>query len=386
MRGAVLVDALDPADERAAHALEAGLLADLADHRLGQQLAALDPAAGDRPLPRRRPVAPPDQQQAAVVDGDARRRRARGARSSRILRRLGSQPTVHERCARAVRPKRSKKFLVARLPGSGERVDAGAPVLARTTRRAGPSSPRRRRRPRRLGLDVEVVDDAERSGRRRRRLAGGRRRSRRRTSSMVPDQHAGGRRRSSCRCERRRRAARPRPRGQGPQLAAALACAARRWPRRASSARSVAGRRSVAAAGGSPSPIRPTAAGRSCSGSSCGPRGRPRSRGRPRARRSTGRSSRGTTCDADEAVVVGDGRASLGSDRADVDPSGPPATAGRRRRRRSPAVGGVGPSATGRGADGVGSTARRRLASVVAAASGASQGLEHADDLRLRSG
>ena len=66
---AVVVDALDPADERAAHALEPGLLAQLADDGLGQQLAVLDPPAGHRPLPRGRPVAPPDQQQVAVVDG-----------------------------------------------------------------------------------------------------------------------------------------------------------------------------------------------------------------------------------------------------------------------------------------------------------------------------
>ena len=57
----VVVDALDPADERAAHALEAGLLAELAHDRLGQRLAGLDPAAGHRPLaraPARGPAGP----------------------------------------------------------------------------------------------------------------------------------------------------------------------------------------------------------------------------------------------------------------------------------------------------------------------------------------
>ena len=51
----VVVDALDPAEERPAHALEAGLLPQLPHHGLGQGLAPLDPPAGHRPLPRAGP-------------------------------------------------------------------------------------------------------------------------------------------------------------------------------------------------------------------------------------------------------------------------------------------------------------------------------------------
>ena len=60
------------AEQRPADALDAGLLAQLADHRLGQGLAALDPPPGTAQVPRRRPVPASDQQQVVVVD--ARRR------------------------------------------------------------------------------------------------------------------------------------------------------------------------------------------------------------------------------------------------------------------------------------------------------------------------
>ena len=94
----VVVEALDPADERAAHALEAGLLADLAHDRLGEQLARLDPSARHRPLPRGGSVTPADQQEPTVEDGDATDAELR-ARHRRSLAR-----SRWTRMARAVRP------------------------------------------------------------------------------------------------------------------------------------------------------------------------------------------------------------------------------------------------------------------------------------------
>ena len=66
----LVVDALDPADELLTHDLEPGLLGHFAHDRLGECLAGLDAAAGDRPLPRRRTVAAADEQQTLGVDGD----------------------------------------------------------------------------------------------------------------------------------------------------------------------------------------------------------------------------------------------------------------------------------------------------------------------------
>ena len=101
----VVVDALDPADQRAAHALEAGLLAAARAPPPRPAARRLDPPAGHRPLPRGRAVAPPDQQQAVVVDDDGADARARGPRVSGVTAR-GSRCTT---MARAVEPEASRR-------------------------------------------------------------------------------------------------------------------------------------------------------------------------------------------------------------------------------------------------------------------------------------
>jgi hypothetical protein len=66
----VVADALDPPDQVVAHGLEAGFLGDLPHHGLGEGLASLDPTARHAPLPCRRAVSPPDEEQAVVDHGD----------------------------------------------------------------------------------------------------------------------------------------------------------------------------------------------------------------------------------------------------------------------------------------------------------------------------
>ena len=128
----LVVDALDPPDQLAAHAFEPGLLAQLAHDGLGQQLAALDPTPGHRPLPRRRAVAPAEQQ-------DDRRARPSRRRTPRTVRLAGPptrstgrltppRPIRRRRQARLRRttvhddrsggePERLEEVLACRLPG-----------------------------------------------------------------------------------------------------------------------------------------------------------------------------------------------------------------------------------------------------------------------------
>ncbi len=79
----LVLDALDPADERAADALEAGLLGELPHHGLREHLAGLHTATGNRPLPLPRLVSAADEQQLLVPHDDGpdahARRRAHGA-------------------------------------------------------------------------------------------------------------------------------------------------------------------------------------------------------------------------------------------------------------------------------------------------------------------
>lgn len=60
----VVVDAhsFGPSHQPLADPLETGLLEQLADHRLGHQLAELDSAPGDRPLPLRGAATAPDEE------------------------------------------------------------------------------------------------------------------------------------------------------------------------------------------------------------------------------------------------------------------------------------------------------------------------------------
>ena len=142
----VVVDALGPAEQRAADALEAGLLAELADDRLGQRLAGLDPPAGHRPLALRRAAAPADEEQPVVVDDD-------GADADDRARAV----TTAARCttmARATSPKRLEEVLGVR------------------GRRAGPGC-RRRSSPARVhqstsGLHHDLADPSSRRRARRR--------------------------------------------------------------------------------------------------------------------------------------------------------------------------------------------------------------------------
>ena len=211
--GASSLDALDPAEQLAAHALEARLLPQLPDHGLGQQLARLDPAAGHRPLPRRRAVAPPDQQQAVVRPRRPRRRRASG-RMSRVEAPVhddgpGHQPEAPRRSSwwpgcragRARRRPRQPRSAAQASDGVHHRLpDADAP---------GP------------GLDVEVARPRASSPLVGQRLERGRRRSRRPCRRWCP-RAPGCRGRPGRRRGRRRagsgraawRPTRPRPSGR----------------------------------------------------------------------------------------------------------------------------------------------------------------------------
>ena len=88
----VVADALDPADQLAAHALEPGLLGQLAHDRLGQVSPASTRPPGTDHSPAAGPAAAPDQQQPAVVDGD--RADAHLGPSRRVIGR--SEPVVHD--------------------------------------------------------------------------------------------------------------------------------------------------------------------------------------------------------------------------------------------------------------------------------------------------
>jgi enoyl-CoA hydratase len=65
-----LAKALNPADQSVTDPFQSGFLGQLPDHRLSKRLAKLHPAAWNRPLSRRRPVAAPDHQQVVSVDSD----------------------------------------------------------------------------------------------------------------------------------------------------------------------------------------------------------------------------------------------------------------------------------------------------------------------------
>src|SRR5581483_930333 len=115
-------DALDPAEEAVDHDLETGLLADLTHDGFVERLSPLDPAAGHRPHPCCGPVPAADEEDAVAVerDGPDRHLGRAHAESGRF------------RCitsARAVKPCSSKKFFVARWPGSAR---ASTPVQPRS--------------------------------------------------------------------------------------------------------------------------------------------------------------------------------------------------------------------------------------------------------------
>src|SRR3546814_9993768 len=103
------VDALGPAEQRSAEALEARLLPQLASHRLGEGLAELHAAAWHRPGPLGRAPPASHQQEALVVEDDGAHAHDRPRRAHVS----GLCTTM----ARATRPKDSKKFLVWRSPG-----------------------------------------------------------------------------------------------------------------------------------------------------------------------------------------------------------------------------------------------------------------------------
>ena len=105
--------------ERAADALEAGLLPELADGGLDQRLAVLDPAAGHAPAPRRRRPAAPHEEEAVVVDDHGADARRPGSR----------QRAVHDDGARH-QAERLEEVLGVAIAGEGEAVDAEAALLA----------------------------------------------------------------------------------------------------------------------------------------------------------------------------------------------------------------------------------------------------------------
>ena len=128
----VVSDPLDPPDELVADALEPGLLAELANHRLGQRLAMLDPPTGHRPLPRRRTVTAADEQQPLVVDGDGADAHLRAHGSAGAPMRWcmtnsrGRKPRAFEEVLRA--PVARQRVRVARrTPARGEPLRHGVP-------------------------------------------------------------------------------------------------------------------------------------------------------------------------------------------------------------------------------------------------------------------
>ena len=173
------VDALGPADERAAHAVESGLLAELAYDCLGERLARLHATARDRPQPSSGSRTPTHEQQPRRRGGRSRRRRPRAHRAQCPS--SGRCTTMARATSRTSRRSSSSRGCPE---GRGRRCRCSPRAEHHASMRvheafadadvAG------------VRLDVDVVDDAERLRRRgaarraRPRTRSPRRRSRRR--------------------------------------------------------------------------------------------------------------------------------------------------------------------------------------------------------------
>ena len=168
-----VVDSLGPSEEAVDDDLEPGLLERLAHDGLVQRLAPLHPSAGHRPLPRRRPAAPPHEQERVGVDAH----RADGDLGTVHARPADVEAPVHHERAGG-EPVGLEEVLGRAVAGQRAGVDADALVHAAVRRRASftiasptptaraSSSTNRsvttpRRAPERSGLDEHraVADD-----------------------------------------------------------------------------------------------------------------------------------------------------------------------------------------------------------------------------------
>ena len=92
-----VLDALHPAEEAVDDDLQPGLLVHLAHDGLVQRLAPLHVTAGHRPLPLRRSLAPPDQQQRLQVGARPRPRATVGRADGSVTVRDGGAWSAHAR-------------------------------------------------------------------------------------------------------------------------------------------------------------------------------------------------------------------------------------------------------------------------------------------------
>lgn len=110
----VLVDAFHPPQEAVADHLQSGLLGHLPYDGFGQGLAGLDASTGNAPEAGRRPSSAAHEQQPLGIDGygpDAHLRHVAPVAQADSIRWCITSSL-------AVNPHSSKKFLVARIPGS----------------------------------------------------------------------------------------------------------------------------------------------------------------------------------------------------------------------------------------------------------------------------